>query len=49
MIAGRVGKNPKISETRPEPENRGISGFGSNNPDPNMSQIRPELEFSGFG
>jgi len=25
----RVCKNPKISETRPEPENRGISGFGS--------------------
>ena len=25
-ITGRVFKNPKISETRPEPKNRGILG-----------------------
>ena len=38
----RVFKNPKISETRPEPKNRGISGFGSDKPDSNMSQTRPD-------
>ena len=40
---GRVCKNPKISETRPEPENRGISGFGSNNSNSNYTQTRPDL------
>ena len=28
LLLVRVCKNPKISETRPELENRGISGFG---------------------
>ena len=40
-----MSKNQKISETRPEPENRGISGFGSDNSDHNMSQTRPESVF----
>ena len=38
LLANRVCKNPKISKTLPKPENWGISGFGSDNPNSNMSQ-----------
>ena len=40
---GTVCKKPKISETRPEPKIRGISGFGMDNPNPNVSQTRTRI------
>ena len=48
-FTARVCKNPKLSETRPDPENWGISGFGLDKPDPHISPTRNQISgISGF-
>ena len=42
-FTARVCKNPKLSETRPDPENWGISGFGLDKPDPHISPTRKQI------